>query len=432
MRLTKSQIIFSIIGGFIAILLLLVVFGVLPGRREDINITELTVWGVEDARIFKNITKQFQTLHPDIAISYKEFNEDTYEKDLLNNLAAGDKPDVLFFENNWLLKHGDKLLPAVYKVKEETVTKFTPSQVQSLFPKVVEQDFVADGQVYALPLYIDTLAMAYNRDLFDKAGIVFPATTWEKMGDTVGILKTIKGTDLQKGAYAIGGTSKSVGNAGDIIQALLLQGGVDMVNEKYSSALFANEDGKEIFGIYTRFSDPGSTFYSWNDSMQEAKESFAKGDVAAIFAYSKELRDLKARNAFLDIGIAPLPQLNTNEEVNFADYWGLAVFNGSTHKSEAWDFVVFATTDTNAAGAYLSLTGNPPALRVFIEETLENPEIGVFAKQALTARSWLQPGEEVIRDAFDEAIALVLSRELTPAKAIQKAEAIVTEFLRQK
>src|SRR3989344_7869226 len=220
MQFTRSQIIFIAIGGFIGILLLLVLFGVLPGRRENLNVTELTVWGVEDTRVFKNIIEQFEALHPGIAISYKKFEENTYEKSLLNALAAGEKPDVLMFENNWLLKHGGKLAPA-------PAEKMSPAMVQSLFPKVVEQDFVAGGQVYALPLYIDTLAMAYNRDLFDKAGIVFPPTTWEELGSTVGKLNIFEGKNLTRGAYAIGGTSKSVGNAGDIAQALLLQRGVE-------------------------------------------------------------------------------------------------------------------------------------------------------------------------------------------------------------
>ena len=425
MQFTRSQIIFIAIGGFIGILLLLVLFGVLPGRRENLNVTELTIWGVEDARVFKNIIEQFEALHPGIAISYKKFEENTYEKSLLNALAAGEKPDVLMFENNWLLKHGGKLAPA-------PAEKMSPAMVQSLFPKVVEQDFVAGGQVYALPLYIDTLALAYNRDLFDKAGIVFPPTTWEEVGNTVDALRVLNGKNLERGAYAIGGTSKGAQNAVDVVQALLLQGGVEMINEKHTSALFAKEEGKKMFAMYTRFSDPSSAFYSWNDSMQEAKESFTKGGATAFFTYSKELSDLKARNAFLDIGVAPLPQLDPSEEVNVADYWGLAVFNGSAHPSESWDFVVFATTNTNATNTYLALTGNPPALRSLIQETQENPEIGVFAKQALTARSWLQPGEDVVRGAFDEAIALVLSKELTPERAIQKAEATVTEALRGK
>src|SRR3989344_4116057 len=189
MQFTRSQIIFIVIGGFIGILLLLVVFGVLPGRRESVNVTELTVWGVEDARTFRNITEQFEALHPEITLSYKQFGEDTYETDLLNDLAAGDKPDILMFENNWLLKHGDKLTPALAE-------KMSVAQVQSLFPKVVEQDFVASGKAYALPLYIDTLALAYNRDLFDKGGIVFPPTTWEKLGNTVGKLKLLEDNEL--------------------------------------------------------------------------------------------------------------------------------------------------------------------------------------------------------------------------------------------
>ena len=435
MQFTRSQIIFIAIGGLSGVILLLILFGVLPGRREDINVTEITVWGVEDTRVFQTITRQFEKLRPDVSISYRQFEEDTYERDLLNNLAAGEKPDVVMFENNWLLEHQDKLLPATFTIgtagQAQLVEKFTLSQMQTFFPRVAEQDFTIKNEVYALPLYIDTLAMAYNRDLFDKGGVVFPPTTWEELGNTVGKLKLLEGNELSRGAYAIGGTSKSVFNTSDIIQAMLLQGGVDMINAKHNLALFGESEGKAVFEIYTRFSDPSSNFYSWNDSMQEATESFTKGDVTAIFIYSKEIRDLKARNSFLDIGVAPLPQLNTIEGVTIADYWGLSVFNGSIHPLEAWDFVVFATTNEEATQTYLDLTGNPPALRGLIEKNLDNPELGVFTRQSLVARSWLQPGEEVLRLAFDEAMNLVLSKELTPSKGLQRAAAIVTEALQK-
>lgn len=435
MQFTRSQIIFIAIGGLLAIILLLILLGVLPGKREDVNITEITVWGIEDVRDFQIITRQFEKLHPEISISYRQFEEETYERDLLNNLAAGERPDVLMFENNWLLEHQDKLLPATFTIgkgsQAKLVEKFTLSQMQSLFPKVVEQDFSIDNRVYALPLYIDTLAMAYNRDLFDKGSIVFPPTTWEGLGETVGKLKLVEGSELIRGAYAMGGTSKSTSNASDIVQAMLMQGGVDMVNEKHTLALFGGSEGRPIFEMYTRFSDPSSNFYSWNDSMQESKESFTKGDVASIFVYSKEIRDLKARNSFLDIGVAPIPQLNPTEGVAIADYWGLSVFSGSANPQQAWDFVVFATTNKEATQTYLDLTGNPPALRELIERNLDDPEIGVFAKQSLVARGWLQPGEDVLRLAFDEAIGLVLSKELTPTKGLQRAAAIISEALQE-
>src|SRR3989344_4032402 len=214
MQFTRSQIIFIAIGGLSGVILLLILFGVLPGRREDINVTEITVWGVEDTRVFQTITRQFEKLRPDVSISYRQFEEDTYERDLLNNLAAGEKPDVVMFENNWLLEHQDKLLPATFTIgtagQAQLVEKFTLSQMQTFFPRVAEQDFTIKNEVYALPLYIDTLAMAYNRDLFDKGGVVFPPTTWEELGNTVGKLKLLEDNELPRGAYAMGGTSKSV------------------------------------------------------------------------------------------------------------------------------------------------------------------------------------------------------------------------------
>jgi len=41
-------------------------------------------------------------------------------------------------------------------------------------------DFLYQGQPYASPLSINTLALFYNRDLLNEAGIVLPPVTWEE------------------------------------------------------------------------------------------------------------------------------------------------------------------------------------------------------------------------------------------------------------
>ncbi len=425
MQFTKPQLVFIAVVSFIGLLLLLVFLGVLPGRRNTGQGIEITVWGIDDSRTWRNVAGRFATAYPNIKVRYQAMDADTYERDLVNAMAVGRGPDVFMIENNWLLKHGEKLTPA--PAKDYTIESF-----QKAFPGVAEQDFTAEGAIYAMPLYIDTLVLAYNRALFSQGGVVFPPRTWDELAAAAPKLVKKTNNILTQGAFAIGGTSATVPNASSLVQAILMQAGAPMINEKLSSATFANEAGRDAFAIYTRFSDPASTAYSWDEQMKPAYDAFARGEVAGVFVYFSELQDLQARNAFLDIGVSELPQLDPSNAVNVADYWGLAVSNQSSYPEEAWRFVNFITTDTNTAAAYSNLTNHSPALRSLINDTISNTTNGIFAKQALTAQSWLQLGEESVEAAFNEAIGLVLSKEQTANRAIQRAQAIITEGLRQR
>ena len=177
MSLSKTQI-FLIAGAGVLLLLIVLLFtGVIPGLRpkEGAIKGELTVWGVFDPEIAirDTIVAEFEKSNPGIRINYFQKNSRTYEADLVNALAAGNGPDVFFFKSSWLPKHGDKLLPldpADYPVQK----------LAEDFPDVVSSDFSAGGKVYALPLYIDTLALLYNKTIFDNAGIAQPPKTWEE------------------------------------------------------------------------------------------------------------------------------------------------------------------------------------------------------------------------------------------------------------
>ncbi|MCR4261208.1 MAG: extracellular solute-binding protein, partial [Candidatus Colwellbacteria bacterium] len=338
MQFTKSQIIFLGIGGVIALILALVATGLLPGIRYKEKVMPLTFWGVDDPRVWVKTIANFREGRPDLSISYKQVEEDKYEAELIEAMTLGKGPDIFMFENNWLLKHGNKIVPA-------PVGKMTLDNVEKLFPQVIKDDFVANGEAYALPLYIDTLAMVYNRTFFDQGKIVFPPKTWEEVTEAVGALKIMSGDTIERAAFALGGSSGNVTNAADIISAFLLQSGSRMVSDNLSSATFADFSGTEAFDMYTRFANPSSLSYTWNQSMHIDSEALVRGEVAAIFMHEEEARDLEDRNSFLETSVAPFPQINLNNEVNIADYWGLAVSGviPDLKKISAWDFVIYAT-----------------------------------------------------------------------------------------
>jgi len=306
----------------------------------------------------------------------------------------------------------------------------TPSTFSGLFPQVAEQDFITEDRIYALPLSLDTLALAYNRDILDRHQVVFPPKTWEEFQNAVLKIRAVDGETVVRAAAAIGGTSDSVANSTDILSILMMQYGADIVDTK-SDRVSLGRDGENALKFYTQFGDPESAFYTWNDSLESSNESFANEKVALTFVYPDDVKTIREENPFLNFDISPLPQLDVTNPVNFSSYWGVAVSARSLNPDVAWDFAVLAATDNVAAQEYINETGRSPAPRFLIQNYLTNPDIGVFATQALTAQSWQQVDDDIVDDIFNGMINSVLSDGNPARKAISEADSKLTQWMRR-
>ena len=150
-----------------------------------------------------------------------------------------------------------------------------------------------------------------------------------------------------------------------------------------------------------------------------------------IFNYASQLSNLKTKNPFLNVGVAPIPQNNPGEAVNYANYWGYTVSKKGLEPDLAWDFVVLLTTNKENAKAYLQTTQKPPALRFLIEEYRNDPEWGAFTKQILTAVSWPQIDNNSVETIFSDMIESVLSGKQTAKAALSQAEAQITQLMKR-
>ena len=141
---------------------------------------------------------------------------------------------------------------------------------------------------------------------------------------------------------------------------------------------------------------------------------------------------LNAKNPFLEYGISEMPQIQgTDQSVNFANYEGVAISNQTRAFAPAFEFIKYLTTDAKTAENYLLKTGHPPALRVLIQKYINNADMGVFARQALRARSWPQINNIKISQLFSSAISDVLANKLSAGNALEKVENEVSRLMEQ-
>lgn len=432
MRFTKQQLILIAVAG---IVLVFVLIGIMIGFKKDSGTesikAKLEFWGVFDERsVYEPIFTSFKKNYPGVEINYRGFtNADDYESALLDGLAAGKGPDIFMISNRSLPKNSNKIMPL-------PAAKLSLVGLRNLFPQTVEADFAPRGAIYALPLSIDTLALFYNRELFDKAAITSPPKNWEEFEQAV--IKLVRlGNDgsIARAGAAMGGSAETIANVQDIISLLMLQNNVKMVSNDFQAAAFNSPEGQQSLRFYTDFADPKTKVYTWNDSLKNSVSAFSEEFVAMIFDYASAINKIKAKNSFLNFAVAQVPQIRTTEEektISFPYYWGYTVSKQSRNQDASWDFVVGITTNKDAAKNYLKTTKRPPALRSLVNESLNDPEFSVFAKQSLTARSWPEPDPTAVAQIFSEMVQSVINKETGVNEALQKAEEAVSGILKKR
>lgn len=430
MKLSKQQIIIIGAGVLLVAVVLVAVFLNLRGSGPGGAAFTLKIWGIDGKDALSDALNGYKASHPLAALEYTQIPETNYYATVLDALASGQGPDVFYIGNHALPKYKNKIVPA----DPSRFPNFTLSNFRELFPSAPEEDFISGGQIYASPLYLDTLALLYNRDLFDQAGIVAAPKNWNEFQADVAMLRQVSSNgQIMRAAAAIGSTEKTVDAGMDLLELLMLQNGAKMTNDDLSSALFATgangvDPGAAAFNFYLQFANASSPYYTWNDGQPSSIDSFAGGKTAMIFNYQSAFASIKKKSPFLNFAVAPMLQPAGSAAVSYPRYYGLAVSKQSQNQGWAWDFIIYLTTNTDSATMYKGV--HPPALRSEIAKKMNDLDLGVFTKQALTARSWYQIDDAQVARIMNGAVQAVLSGATDSKTALGQAQGQISQLMR--
>lgn len=413
-------------------------------RMEPVT---LNYWRVFDDRDdFKEIIDRYTSIHTNVTINYRKLRYEEYEMEILHALAEDRGPDILSIHNTWVRKYQNKLAPMppqtsmaylvdIGKLKPEIVPQLrnnpspSVSQLRNTFLDVVVNDAVIDGKVYGLPLSVDTLAMFYNRDLFNRANIIEPPSYWNRQFQTN--VRDLTRVDANLNILQAGvamGEAYNIERSMDILSVLMMQNGAEMMTgnqvtfQRSPSNALDRNPSLEALRFYIDFSDPNKEVYSWNENLSNSIEMFTQGKLAIMFGYAYHLPMIKAQAPRLNFSVASLPQIEGSKgtpfEKNYANYWIETVSHKSEHINEAWDFIKFATQAEHVE-SYLNKTNKPTALRSLItKQSEENEEIRVFINQLLTAESWYRG---INPEAAENAFKIMIREAVIGAQPLMNA-----------
>ncbi len=441
----------------------------LPSAEEEAATKPITLnmWGVYDeSDVIEPFITAYRAKHPNITINYKMYRFEEYEDELLNALAEDRGPDIFAIHNAWVRGYTPKIEPLPPSLtigyiersggalgQETTVTlqqeaTITLRQLRDGFVETVYSDAVVpiwnertetyDDKIVALPLSVDTMALYYNRDILNAAGVPQAPATWVDFQEQVkSITRLDANGDIAQSAAGIG-TASNVERYTDILSVLMMQNGTEMTNEsgfatfnKTPKALSGRDEppGWGALSFYTDFANSSKEVYTWNDDMPNSLDAFVTGQTAFFFGYSYHLSQIRAKAPKLNFGISPLPQLEGNPEVNFANYWLYTVSNKTAESDYAWDFVQYMA-DARNVEAYLEAANKPTALRSLQSKQLEDLDLSVFASQILTAQSWYRGKDwEAVEEAFADMIDSQVYGSMELKDAINLAVSRVNQTL---
>ena len=422
------------VAGLLLIILILVIIKTLtsPAKSNSTSSGTITWWGLwEDSTAVQPLIQEYQSQHPNVKINYVKQSPQDYRERLTNSLAKKDGPDIFFIHNSWvpMFKGNLDSLPA---------SVMNPADYAKTFYPIMSSDLTSGSNIVGIPLGYEALTLYINEDIFDKAGKT-PPTNWDDFRSIAKQLtvKDDQGIITQAGAAM--GRTENVDHWPEILALLMIQNGVDL----------SKPTGSAAEGALTYFTLFSTSDGVWDPTLPTSTQAFAAGKLAMYIGPTWRAFDIQNQNPNLKFKTVPVPQLpkdNPNQvDITYATYWSQCVWSGSSHKTEAWNFLKFLSTQDSLTKLFQNESRirsfGEPYPRVDMANLLkDHPVAGSVITQAQGATSWYLNSRTFdgptginsqMINYYGDAVNAVVSGKSTATKALETAAEGVSQVLAQ-
>lgn len=347
---------------------------------------------------------------------------DQRRQGLMIPLKGGEgDPDVFLMDVAWIAQFA-----ASHWL--EPLDGATDSPANVFFEKVVNLADRYDGQLIALPVYVDAGMLYYRKDLLEGTGIANPPATWDELRTDalkVQVKERAKNPNffgfVWQGAQYEGLICDFLEFAGSHNGGLSIENGkVKLATPENIAALTMMRD----FIAKDRISPP-NTFTEMRE--EEVRNSFQSGN--ALFErnwpYAYGLHEKDESPVKGKVGIAPLPHAG-GPSVSTLGGWHIGISKSSDAKDAARAFVRYVTSFATQKRMAMELSWNPGRTDVYADPEILAKYPHFTALKAVFQNALPRPNlpyYSQISETIQKPINAVLAGRMEPDAGLKEAEA---------
>lgn len=370
-----------------------------------------------DARVaaMEELIENFEAANPDITVKMTHFPYADYRTKVAAAIPAGEGPDVVQLFYGWLNDYIEADL-----IQPLPAESFDPAEIDETFFPMVEAMKV-DGQYYALPTAVRSLALFYNERLFEEAGLAGPPETLDEL------VEHAKALTKRDGAGNITQVGITTGMTAQdhhwFREVLVRQFGGEPYADDYRTVNWNDEAGLAALEFYSGLEkEHGVTASGFMDEPQAAFKAQRAGmHIDGSFRIGS-LADIRG----LRYGVAELPAGPDGTRSNYSSYW----VNAITTKAEgerfdaAVKFMQYVTSD-EAMQIWLDIVGELPAKPSvgMTDENANDPVFGPFIRGLDYAHTTKFADESGQRQVLVDMMGRVDIEGQDPAESLAEAAA---------
>lgn len=378
---------------------------------------EIEYWQyVFDTRVeaMDQLIAEFEAANPDITVVHQTFPYADYQTRLVAAKAAGQGPDVAQLFYGWVdqFVDGELLQPLDPEV-------FPPEQIEAEFFPIVTA-MKRNDQYYGLPTAVRSLALFYNKQLFEQAGLDPnnpPQTNEELVEAALALTQRDGGGNITQAGLTLdmGGQDHHWWR-----EVLVRQFGGAPYSEDGSTVTYNDEAGLAALEFYTGLQTEhhvGQTGF-----MDEGQAAFRAGLAGMTIDGTFRLGSF-AETPF-EWGVTELPANAEGVRGNYASYWANGIgWSAEGEELEAAEKFLTYITSPEAMQLWLEVVGELPARReaALTEENLSDPIYGPFLAALEYAHTTRFVDEAAQRQVAIDMVNRILLEDQSPADSLAQA-----------
>ena len=312
------------------------------GHESGEGPIEITMWGSwsgEQIDQLEALIEIYNNSQENFRVTYVV--QQGLEAQLLTGIAGGELPDIILWDRFQTSAYASR---GILKSLDELVAR--DSVDMNAFYSEAVREMTVDGELFGIPLLVDTRILFYNRDLMADFDV---PRTWDEVIEIAPQLTIRDGNALTQSGFSLQDPG--------LFNIYMLQAGGSLINEAEFSVNFNNAQGLSVLEFWDTLLNQKRVFDLGFDA---DGNQFAAGNLAMTYNGPWAIADLQNVDD-LNFGVS-LPLVGPNGDTgSIMGGFGLVMPENAPNSEGAWDFMKWWTTQPENGVEFGRISGWIPA-----------------------------------------------------------------------